>query len=369
MGWNYLNNKDRLSVKTAETVMATESPYTKKWCYEHGLVLKALEKVWQATGEERYFDFIRTSTDKFVEPNGVINTYKPAEYNIDHINFGKVLFALFEKTGDARYRKAMDTLMQQLAAHPRTNEGGFWHKNIYPHQMWLDGIYMASPFYAEFTKKFGRIEDFDDIANQIILADRHMRDKGTGLLYHGWDESRSQKWSNPDTGYSPNFWGRAMGWYAMAIVDVLDFMPEGHYSRDKILKIFNTMAEALLKYQDKETGMWYQLVDKGNSAGNYLETSATSMFVYALAKAARCGYADSSFKKAAMKAYEGIVMKYVVIDQQGLVNINGICKVAGLGGNPYRDGSYEYYVNEPVVTNDYKGVGPFIMASVECENI
>ena len=357
------------SAKVANAVMKRYSPYTEKWCYENGLVLKALEMVWAKCGDEKYYNYIKESVDKFVNEDGSIRTYAPTEYNIDHVNAGKVLFMLLKQTGDKKYEKAAAALMDQLATHPRTSEGGFWHKKIYPNQMWLDGLYMASPFYAQYTAEFGCDEGFDDVAKQIIMIDRYTRDAATGLLYHGWDESRVQKWANPETGCSPNFWGRAMGWYAMAIVDVLEFLPQDHSKRQDIVNIFTSMVEALMKYQDEATGMWYQVLDQGGREGNYLETSGTAMFVYAIAKAARLGLIKSSCKEAAKKAFNGIVDKYVETDSEGLVSLKGICKVAGLGGNPYRDGSFEYYISEPVVADDYKGVGPFIMAAVEIERM
>jgi unsaturated rhamnogalacturonyl hydrolase len=259
-------------------------------------------------------------------------------------------------------------LREQLKSQPRTNEGGFWHKKIYPYQMWLDGIYMAAPFYAEFGKTFDEPAAFDDVAFQIMVIEKHTRDGKTGLLYHGWDESRKMGWANPETGCSPHFWGRAMGWYAMAIVDVLDYMPQDHAKRQDILAIFERMIAALVNVQDKATGLWYQVLDQGNRKGNYLEASGSCMFVYAIAKAVRMGYLAKTALDVAHKGYRGILDNLIRVDEQGLVNLEKVCSVAGLGGTPYRDGSYEYYVNEKIATNDYKGVGPFILASIEMEN-
>jgi unsaturated rhamnogalacturonyl hydrolase len=234
--------------------------------------------------------------------------------------------------------------------------------------MWLDGIYMASPFYAEFAKTFGEPEGFDDAVHQITLIESHTRDAQTGLLYHGWDESKSQRWANPATGCSPCFWGRAVGWYVMAIVDVLDFLPQDHAGRDRIVEILTDTASALAAVQDKPTGLWYQVLDQGDRAGNYLEASASCMFVYALAKGVNKGYIGEKHLDVVKRGYKGILEHFVEVDEQGLVNLNLICSVAGLGGEPYRDGSFEYYVGEEIVTNDYKGVGPFIMASIEIES-
>jgi unsaturated rhamnogalacturonyl hydrolase len=278
-----------------------------------------------------------------------------------------MLFSLYETSGDERYRKAAYLLREQLRTHPRTNAGGFWHKKIYPHQMWLDGIYMASPFYAEFANQFGEPEAFDDVVHQIILMEAHARDPNTGLLYHAWDESRSQKWADPETGCSPNFWGRAMGWYAMAIPDVLDRLPLDHPQRQRLITIFRATLDAAVRVQDQASGVWYQVLDQGGRSGNYLEASASCMFVYALAKGVRKGYLGEEYLAAARRGFDGILREFVTVDDQGLVNLNDICAVAGLGGKPYRDGSYEYYVGEKLISNEYKGVGPFIMASLEME--
>jgi unsaturated rhamnogalacturonyl hydrolase len=339
------------------------------WVYETGLFLKALEQVWQQTGNDKYFAYIKTIVDSYVEPDGSIKTYEIEEYNIDNINCGKILLTLYRHTQEEKYRKAASLLMQQLQTHPRTKEGGFWHKQIYPWQMWLDGIFMGSPFYAEFSKMFNRPEAFDDVANQIIFIASHTRDSATGLLYHGWDESKQQQWADPVTGRSPNFWGRAMGWYAMGIVDVLDFMPPDHPKREKILAIFRDMSQAIVKYQDQETGVWYQVMDQGKRQGNFLEASASAMFVYALAKAVRNNYLGEEYLAAVRKGYDGMIKQFIKVNPDGSVDLTQVCKVAGLGGKPYRDGSYEYYVSTPIEPNDLKGVGPFIMASVEMERM
>jgi unsaturated rhamnogalacturonyl hydrolase len=279
------------------------------------------------------------------------------------------LFFLYATTGDERYKKAAFHLREQLQTHPRTSQGGFWHKQIYPHQMWLDGIYMACPFYAEFAKQFDEPEGFDDVAHQVMLIEKHTRDPKTGLLYHGWDESKSQKWADPETGCSPCFWGRAVGWYAMAIPDVLDHLPEDHPQRERLTTIFETTVAAVAGVQDASSGAWYQVLDQGDRPGNYLEASASCMFVYAIAKGVRKGLLGEEYIAVARRGYEGILRQFVTVDEQGLVNLDGICAVAGLGGSPYRDGSFEYYVGEKVIANEYKGVGPFIMASIEMENM
>lgn len=342
---------------------------TPKWEYTQGLVLKAILQVWQVTREEKYFQYVRAYYDRFIDSTGNILTYRLDEYNIDRINPGKPLFLLFEKTGDEKFKRAIILLRKQMQTHPRTTEGGFWHKKIYPHQMWLDGIYMASPFLAEFAQKFDEPALFDDVAKQIILIEKHTRDEKTGLLFHGWDESRQQRWADPQTGRSPNFWGRSLGWYAMALVDVLDFLPAEHASRADIIAILNRLATAVANYQDKKTGVWYQVVDQGRRPGNYLESSASCMFVYALIKGVKKGYLDPKFQAVAEKGYQGILKHFIEVDKNRMVNIHAACSVAGLGGMPYRDGSYEYYISEPVRSNDPKAVGPFILASLEFETM
>lgn len=342
---------------------------TPKWEYTQGLVLKAILQVWQATGDEKYFRYVKTYYDQFIDTDGNIMTYDLDEYNIDRINPGKVLFSLYQKSGDEKFRKAIFLLRKQMQTHPRTIEGGFWHKNIYPHQMWLDGIYMASPFLAEFARTFDEPALFDDVADQIILMEKHARDGKTGLLFHGWDESRQQKWSNPATGQSPNFWGRAMGWYSMALVDVLDFLPADHPKRPDVIAILQRLATAIANFQDAETGLWYQVVDKAEKDGNYLESTASCMFVYSLAKAVKNGYINSLFLGVAEKGYNGILKVFIEADEDGSIQIHQACSVAGLGGDPYRDGSFEYYIGEKIRSNDPKAVGPFILASLELESI
>jgi unsaturated rhamnogalacturonyl hydrolase len=357
------------AVRVADSIMERGSLLSRRWHYEPGVALLALKRLWEKSGEREYYGFVKRNIDEFVQPDGSIRTYRLEEYNLDQINEGKLLFFLYETTGDERYRQAAYLLRGQLQTHPRTSVGGFWHKQIYPHQMWLDGIYMACPFYAEFARRFDESQGLDDVARQITVIEEHTRDPKTGLLYHAWDESRSQKWADPKTGCSPNFWGRAMGWYAMAIPDVLDHMPVDYPQREQLITIFRATVDALVQVQDPASGVWYQVLDQGDRPGNYLESSASCMFVYAIAKGVRMGYLGEEYLAAARRGYDGILTEFVTVDKQGSVNLDGICAVAGLGGKPYRDGSYEYYVSERVIANEYKGVGPFVMASLEMEEV
>ena len=335
-----------------------------KWEYTTGLFLKSLLDLWQATGDVKYLDYVTAVIDSYVEANGAIRTYKMTDFNLDKINSGKVLLRLYQITGQEKYRLAADRLYEQLQRQPRTSDGGFWHKQRYPWQMWLDGIYMSGPFYAEYGAMFDRPMAFDDAVRQILLIDAHTRDPQTGLRYHGWDESRKQAWADSLSGCSPHFWGRAMGWYGMALVDVLDYLPDDGENRSRVIDILNDLLKAVVPYQD-ESGLWYQVVDQGDRAGNYLETSVSAMLVYTIAKAVNKGYADQAYRDVAIKGFDGIINQMIRSDEDERISLTGICSVAGLGGDPYRDGSFEYYISEPVVANDLKGVGPFIMAGIQ----
>lgn len=354
-----------LAIPVSDAVMQRNPQVFRRWDYVGGLMLLGIHGVHERTGDERYFEYIRENTDRWVQPDGSIETYRMEEFNIDHVNHGKVLFPLYARTGDERYRLAIDRLREQMRRHPRTEEGGFWHKQIYPQQLWLDGLYMAAPFLAQYAAEFDEPELFDDVTRQVLLIARHTRDPRTGLFYHAWDETRSMGWADPQTGLSRNFWGRALGWYAMAVVDMLDFLPHDHSDRPTIVRLFADLAEAVARVQDPVTGMWYQVLDLPNRPENYLETSASSMFAYALAKGARLGYLAPEYRDVARRGYEGIVREYVRTDEDGMLSLHGIVEVAGLGGPRERDGSFEYYMSEPVVKNDFKGVGPFVLASLE----
>tara|TARA_R110002049_G_scaffold287626_1_gene469770 strand:- start:11107 stop:12354 length:1248 start_codon:yes stop_codon:yes gene_type:complete len=340
-----------------------------RWSYTNGLVLSAAIRVYEETKKQKYYDYIYAYADDLIDSTGTIKTYSLEDQNLDMIKSGDVLLYLYDKTKEERFLKAMQTLSSQMDSQPRTSDGGFWHKKRYPYQMWLDGLYMAEPFHAQYTKIFEKDEAevtkvYDDIVHQFDLIQKHSLDKNTGLLYHGWDESREQKWADKKTGTSPHFWSRAMGWYGMAMVDVMDFLPEDHPGHERIITYLNQFAEAVTKYQDK-TGLWYQVLDQGDREGNYLEASGSSMFTYAFAKGVHKGYLPEKYLDIAEKAYSGILDNLISIEENGVVNLNKVCGVAGLGGDPYRDGSYEYYVNEIIRPNDPKGTGPFMLASLE----
>jgi unsaturated rhamnogalacturonyl hydrolase len=338
-----------------------------EWHYEHGLMVKAIAEVGVCTGESRYTDFVRSWLDWFIMPEGNIRTYRVDEFNLDQINPGRLLFPAYAQTNEPRYRKALELLRSQLRNQPRNASGGFWHKKIYPHQMWLDGLYMAAPFYTEYAIAFDEPAIFDDVTAQFMLIERHTRDPRTGLLYHAWDESKSQPWANPDTGCSPHFWGRAIGWYVMALVDVFDLLPPDHENYAELVTILQRLSASLIRFQDANTGLWYQIVDAAGRPGNYLESSVSAMLVYGFAKGARKQLLGSEYLLSAQRAYRGLLQNQIKIDAQGLLTLENTCGAAGLGGNPYRDGSYDYYINEKIITNDFKGAGPFVLAALEME--
>ena len=336
-----------------------------KWEYCNGLELQSIYMVWKQTKDPKYFNYVRSYADTVINNDGSINGYKPTDYSLDKLNSGKILFDLYAVAKEEKLKKAMDLLRNQINEQPRTSDGGFWHKKIYPNQMWLDGIYMASPFLAEYAYHFGDKKLFDEVTHQIMTIAKHTYDSKTGLYYHGWDESREQKWANPKTGTSPNFWSRSMGWYMMALVDVLDYLPKDHPQRPEIIKILTGLSASLDKYRDQKTGMWYQVTDKETEKGNYLESSGSAMFIYSWAKASQKGYLPKEYLKKASTAYDQFVKQFIKENPDGTISVINVCSVAGLGGSPrYRDGSFDYYISEPKRDNDPKAVAPFIMASV-----
>ena len=308
MQFAFAQNKS-LAAEVAATAMATlwkekagaDTAKPTKWTYDQGVVLLGIERLWIQTANPEYFSYMQKSMDYFVSDNGDIKFYKAQDYNIDNILCGRILLTLYNVTGQAKYYKAATLLRDQLKGQPRTNEGGFWHKKIYPNQMWLDGLYMGQPFYTAYAKQFHEPEAFDDIANQFIWMEQHARDAKTGLLYHGWDESKEQKWANPVTGCSPHFWGRAMGWYQMALVDVLENFPESHPKREALIAILKRLVDAIKKVQDPATGLWYDILNLPKEKGNYVEASASAMFVCATAKAVRLGLLPTSYLAVATK--------------------------------------------------------------------
>ena len=358
-----------LNNSTAETPMWNKEKILygtpNKWNYIDGCMITAVLSLHEMTGNDRYLDFAKDFVNYFVEENGNIKTYEVEEYNLDNVNAARNLFYLYDKTGDERYKKAMDLVRTQLNGQPRTNEGNFWHKKIYPYQVWLDGLYMAQPFYMRYETRFNKMSGCADSIAQFKNVERLMKNSDTGLYYHGYDESREMYWADPETGCSANYWLRALGWFTVALVETADAIDESLYDEFRYLTgLLERLCESLQKYQD-ESGMFWQVVDHPGDEGNYLETSGTALIAYAVLKGVRLGYIPETFESMGMRALEGIIDKYLTIDDEGNFNLGGICLVAGLGGKDRRDGSVAYYYSEPVVENEAKGVAPFLLAYTE----
>lgn len=338
-----------------------------KWSYTQGLVTLAMQRLADETGNAKYYDYGFAYADKMIKEDGSIETYKLENYNLDMINSGKILFEIFEKSKKTKFEKAIQLLTHQLEGQPRTSDGGFWHKKVYPYQMWLDGVYMADPFHAQYGKVYNDTAAFNDAIHQVLTIQKHTHDSITGLNFHGWDESREQAWANKETGLSQHVWGRAQGWFAMALVDILDYIPADHPQRAEFLEVLKTVYASIKNAQDSASGVWWQVMDAPGKEGNWLESTGSCMFVYAFAKANRMGYVDDSYMEAAKKGWDGILKNFIKTEEDGSISLTQCCAVAGLGGNPYRDGSYEYYISTEIRDNDPKGVGPFIMAAIELQ--
>ncbi len=341
-----------------------------KWNYTTGLELKAFLDVYDTYGDKEILNYVEAWYDGIIDPEGNIFNYKKSNFSTDHICPGRTLLRLYETTGKEKYRKAMDILYDQIADQPRTGEGGFFHKQIYPGQMWLDGLYMAQPFYAAYTAAFipepRKSLNFNDIVSQFELVFEKTYDPSTGLLRHAWDSTHEMFWCDPVTGQSAHSWGRAAGWYAMALVDVIPILPEGEL-QDRLKVLLDRLFEPLPHYADPVTGMWYQVLDRPGAPGNYPEATCSAMFSYAMLKGTRLGILSTVDRAAALRAYEGLLKTFVRVDGDGLVNLDRCCSVAGLGGKQNRSGDYDYYINEPVCSNDPKGIGPLIWAALEYE--
>lgn len=342
-----------------------------KWDYCHGLELRAMLYVARKYNREDILDYALSYADTMVNADGTIKKYKITDYSLDRINSGKYLFDVYDLTGEERYKNALDLLRSQFENQPRNDDGTFWHKKIYPHQVWLDGIYMGSPYLVEYASRYESGEqqatDYADAINQMIQAARLTYDAESGLFRHACDVSRQMFWCDSITGHSQHCWGRALGWYAMALVDNLEMIPTDSPQREQVVEIIQYLASQLQRYADKETGLWYQVMDRSGEAGNYLESSASCMFTYALYKGVRIGVLPSSYLTVADKAWNNILDRFIKVDENGLVSITEVCAVAGLGGKNNRPGDYNYYITEIKRDNDAKAVGPFILAALEVE--
>jgi unsaturated rhamnogalacturonyl hydrolase len=323
-----------------------------KYEYDYAFLGSAIDKL--GIVDKKYSDYMQAYIDYFVQDDGSIIGHKLSNYNIDRIRPGLNMLELYERTGDEKYKNAIETLVKHMRSQPRTNAGGFWHKKVYPYQMWLDGLYMASPFLARYAHDFNQPEWFHEVSFQIQEVYKRTLDEKTGLVYHAWDESKEQRWCNPETGQSKHFWSRATGWYLMALVDVLDYLPQNHKDRASLISILNDLSEALLKVRDEKTGLWYQVLNMGGREGNYIEASGTAMFIYAFAKGAKKGYLDKIYFEIANNSFDDLIENLVVTGDDGLPVLINTCGACGLGGNPYREADYDYYINERRIDNDQK---------------
>lgn len=365
---NHLMQDNLLGANVTEKDIEKANQRPANWNYEIGVVLTGFDRLWHSTGNPEYLKYTKKIIDKFIDEKGNIRTYTMDEFNIDNVPPGRQLISLYHVYKDERYLKAANTLKYQLDWQPRTKQGGYWHKLKYPYQMWLDGLYMGQPFRSEYLQQIGgNNEEWNDVALQFMLMANGAFDEKTGLMYHAFDESKIQRWANKTNGKSPEFWSRAMGWYMMGLVDVLEIFPNENPNKAKLLDIFENLSKALVNFQDPQAGVWWQVTDKANKEGNYLESSGSSMFVAAMLKGVRLGYLPSTYLAPAKKGYEGILKQFVSKDTEGVYHLNNAVSGAGLGGVPYRDGSYEYYVKEPKRNDDLKAIGPFMQAAIEYE--
>ena len=362
--------KPKWSIRMANSVMLRADSLihhlgviNPKWSYDVAFLGMAIDKLGSI--DPKYSDYMEDWVNYFVNENGSVKDYNPDEYNLDRIYPANNILTLYKRKENPVYKVALDRFVKQMETHPKTNSGGYWHKKIYPWQMWLDGIFMASPYLVRYAKEFNFPKWFDIVTFQVKLIYSKTVDEKTGLMVHAWDESHLQKWCDPATGKSHWPWSRSMGWYTMAIEDILDYLPQNHPDRDSLIIILQKTCDALLKVSDPQTGLYYQVLDQGKRAGNYLEGSGSAMFTFVFAKGAHKGYLDKKYLEIANKDFDNILKEFIRVDKNGLVSMTNICAVGGLGGNPYRDGSYEYYINEKRQDNDPKGAAPFILAAIE----
>ncbi len=344
------------------------------WNYIDGCMMTSLYTIYKQTGVRRYIEFIDKFVDYYVFEDGSIRGYELDTYNVDNINEGRVLFDLYRETGKEKYKKAIALLYSQIQGQPRTATGNFWHKKIYPNQVWLDGLYMAQVFYTRYETEFNGGKNYADIVNQFQSVYDNMYDKEKRLYYHGWDASKQAFWSDKETGLSKSFWLRSVGWYTVGLVDAIGYFTaetsEAPALRSRLIAIFKDTIEGLERYIDPEKHMFWQVVDQGGRAGNYLETSGSAMIAYAMMKGARLGFVDKKYAATGKSVFDGICNEYLT-ETDGKLNLGGICLMAGLGPetNRRRDGTFEYYISEPVVENDAKGTGPFVMAYTEVKQL
>ncbi len=341
------------------------------WNYIDGCMMVSLLELYKTTKEEKYLEFVKGFVDYYVHEDGTILGYNKEKYSTDDVSETRVLFDLYAYTKEEKYSKAIEMVYEQVKTHPRTKEGNFWHKKIYPNQVWLDGLYMMQPFYTRYETERNKMQNYADIVRQYKNVYSLMRDEKTGLYYHGFDSSKEMFWADKKTGLSKNFWLRSLGWFTVSLIDVYEYMNEQMYDEYHTIKMmFKETVDSLLKFQDQESKMFYQVPNFPNREGNYLETSGSSMIAYAILKGVRLKALPERYQEIGLEIFNGICNKYLTVKNDDL-NLGGICLVAGLGPetNLRRDGTFEYYMSEPVVENDAKGVGPFIMAYTEVKRL
>lgn len=359
-----MTSKPDMPLWNIEAIRQGKNPV---WNYIDGCMMSSLIEMYKTTNNEKYIDFVKRFVDYYVFEDGTIRGYEPTKYSTDDVCESRILFDLYDLTHDEKYSKAIELTYSQIKSHPRTKEGNFWHKKIYPNQVWLDGLYMMQPFYTRYQTIRNK-KDYQDIIKQFTNVRNIMFDTNAKLYYHGYDSSREMFWADKKTGLSKNFWLRSIGWFTVGLVDVLGYMDEQMYDEyHTIMTLLKETIDGILLYQDKDSKMFWQVPNFPNRDGNYLETSGSSMIAYAILKGVRLNALPERYKQIGLDIFNGICNKYLSVKEDGDLNLGGICLVAGLGpdNNRRRDGSYEYYISEPIVENDAKGVGPLIMAYTE----
>lgn len=336
------------------------------WNYIDGCMMTSLLSLYHETHDQKYLNFVKTFIDYYVFEDGTIRGYHKENYNTDDICESRVLFDLDRIFHDPKYKKAIELTYTHIQEQPRTHEGNFWHKKIYPNQVWLDGLFMAQPFYTKYETYLNNKKNYADIKHQFEMVRNRMFNEDKKLYYHGYDASKSIFWANQKTGLSQNFWLRAMGWFVVAIVDVYEEFHDEETRNSFFKPLLKEIIDGLLLYQDQKSKLFYQVVDMPKEKGNYLETSGSALISYAILKGVRLNALDETYIPIGLSIFDGITQNYLT-EKDGDLNMGGICLVAGLGPdtNLRRDGSFAYYISEPIVENDAKGVGPLIMAYTE----
>ncbi|MBR0407366.1 MAG: glycoside hydrolase family 88 protein [Clostridia bacterium] len=350
----------------ADCTMARYGLLNRKWSYDYGVVWRGMEMLYALTGDCKYFDYVFRALDGMTAEDGTIQGYDREAYNLDYLCNGRQMIFLYQQTGEEKYKKAAALLRSQLDGQPRTSDGGFWHKKVYPYQMWLDGQHMAIPFYLQYEAAFGpKVAAQNDAAKQLILAYRHTLNPETSLPCHGWDEQKQQLWADPVTGRAAHAWGRAVGWYMVALADSLELLPKENCHYTEVLEIFQQLSEKLLSI--RQDGVWLQVLDCPGRTGNYSESSGSCLITYALLKGARLGYLPKETGVEAQKSFEAIQRHFVGRMKNGETFVAKCCQGAGLGGSSGRDGSFDYYISENVISFDLKATGAYIQAATEEE--